>query len=330
MENVAHEGSRSFFLCLALLLVATLLINLLSAYIRLDEAGIGCAPWPECYARVGELVQPPGESPAAALTPTAAAKRAHRTIATGLVILVALVVYQGRRLNLAGAAKHLPLAIVAIILILSVVGPASYLKTLPAIATVNIVGGAALLALSWWLWLGARTQGAARSAQPGPRRRWGVICLGLIGLQFVLGAWVSANFAVPVCTGLFECSEALKPSSSVPFWYFRELTLDSSGRIEFDAAQVWIQQAHHLGAILVSIALGLFGVHALRSGGRSAPWGAALLVVLIIQVSLGLGMLAGRFPLPLVLTHGVMASLLVLILMRLAFMPGPTRQGSGL
>lgn len=325
MENVSHEGSRSFFLCLALLLVATLLINLLSAYIRLDEAGIGCTPWPECYARVGEFVQPPGESPAAALTPTAAAKRAHRTIATGLVILVALVVYQGRRLKLTGATKHLPLAIVAVILILSVVGPASYLKTLPAIATVNIVGGAALLALSWWLWLGARTQGGT---QPAQRGKWGVICLGLIGLQFVLGAWVSANFAVPVCTGLLECSEALKPSSSVPFWYFRELTLDSSGRIEFDTAQVWIQQAHHLGAMLVSIALGLFGVRALRSGGRAAPWGAALLAVLIIQVGLGLGMLAGRFPLPLVLTHGVVASLLVLILMRLVFLPESDSQGS--
>lgn len=316
MENAYQEGSKWFSLCLALLLLTTLLINLLSAYIRLDEAGVGCVPWPECYAKVGALVAPPGESPAAALTPTETAKRAHRTIATGLVVLVALVVYQARQRKLTGVVKHLPLAIVATILVLSVVGPASYLKTLPAIATVNILGGVTLLALTWWLWLGARFP-----ISHGQTRKWGSICLGLVGLQVALGAWVSANFAAPACTALFECSGEFKAASSAAFWYFRELGLDAAGRIEINTAQVWIQTSHHLGAMLVSFATGLFALRCLTSGGRMVVWGACLLAVLLGQIGVGLGMLDQLFPLALVLSHGLLASLLILILMRILYLP---------
>ncbi len=38
---------------LALLLAAlSMLIVLVSAYIRLNGAGLGCAPWPECYGQI--------------------------------------------------------------------------------------------------------------------------------------------------------------------------------------------------------------------------------------------------------------------------------------
>ena len=63
-----------------------------------------------------------------------------------------LTVYLARQRNLAGFGRHLPMLLVAVILLLSVIGPASYLKTLPAVASANLAGGLALLSIAWLLW----------------------------------------------------------------------------------------------------------------------------------------------------------------------------------
>jgi heme A synthase len=42
-----------------LLTVLSLMVVLLSAYLRLDGAGLGCADWPACYGRL--LASEPGE-----------------------------------------------------------------------------------------------------------------------------------------------------------------------------------------------------------------------------------------------------------------------------
>jgi heme A synthase len=125
MDNEPVNHRKRFSLCLLALLTATLCINLLSGYIRHTEAGLACANWPECYARVGAMIVPPDNEAVAALTPTDLAKQAHRAIATLLVVLVLLVVYHARQQSLPGISAFLPYAIVAIMLLLAVVGPAS-------------------------------------------------------------------------------------------------------------------------------------------------------------------------------------------------------------
>ena len=325
MENEERQ-KRWFSLCLALLLAATLGINLLSAYIRHQEAGLGCEPWPVCYARIGALIEPPGDSPAAALTPTDTVKRAHRALATGLVILVLLVVYYARQQNLPAAARPLPYAIVAVILLLAVVGPASYMKTLPAIATVNLAGGMALLGLTWTLLLLARCSPQPAAGTSGDRARLPPALLVKTALlilsgQILLGAWLSANFAAAACSGFLNCDATEGAGLLQSFWYLRELSVAPSGAVLTGGPQSLIALAHHWGAVVTLLLLSVLGVACVRAGGVHARWGGWLMALVALQGSLGVIALYLSLPLLVVLGHDLVAALLLLVLLRLLLLP---------
>ncbi|MCB1686627.1 MAG: COX15/CtaA family protein, partial [Pseudomonadales bacterium] len=191
---------RFFRLCTVFLLAAILSINLLSSYIRHHEAGLDCDPWPACYGVIGVPTAAASAETAIeqALTPAQSAKRAHRAIATALVVLVLVVTFHARsRLPTAGSAALLPYLLIAVVLFLSVIGPASYLKTLPAVASANLIGGMVLLALTWILWL---ITGQPAAAPPVPLSSTLVrVALAALSVQIALGSWVSANFAGTAC-----------------------------------------------------------------------------------------------------------------------------------
>lgn len=314
MENVSQHSIKRFSVCLLLLLTATLLINLLSSYIRHFEAGLGCETWPDCYGRVGDLIVPAEANTLAVLTPSETAKRAHRSIATILVVLVLWAVYQARQLPLRGMAQFLPYLLLGTIVLLSVVGPASYLKTLPAIASVNMLGGMTLLALTWLLWLEVQTPKSPVIALSS----WATVALVVLIVQISLGSWVSANFAGTACSGLLECQQHEGDSTFwSSFWYFRELDLDGNGRVMIDRAQSIIHQLHQIGAAVTTIVLSGFGVFAIRASGLMARWGMVLLGVLTIQLALGFAALTLGLPLFVVLAHNVVASLLLLCVLRM-------------
>ncbi len=311
--------TRPFTACL-LLVIATLAINMLSAYIRHSESGLGCEPWPDCYARVGHYIEAHGTADVAgkALTPTETAKQMHRAIATGLVILVLVVVYQARqRLTHAhGFATQIPYLIIFVILVLSVIGPASYLKTMPAIASVNLLGGIALCLLGWWLWL-VLQHGHTIETSPGIRKlATGALVVAVV--QICSGAWVSANFAAAACTELFGCSggEVRTSTGWDTFWYFRELAVDGEGRIVIDRAQEIIHLTHKVLALLTAGVLSWLGIRCL-SFAQARPWAIALLILLASQIVLGAGSVLLQLPLLLVLAHSLCATVLLACTVRI-------------
>jgi len=310
----ASTRARRLEVCIWLLLVATLTINGLSAYIRHQEAGLGCADWPDCYGHIeaAELTSSSTDATVRALTPAQFVKQTHRAVATALVVLVVATVYLTRARGLAGTAKQLPLLMVAVVLALAVIGPASYLKTMPAVATANLIGGVALLTLAFWLLLAVRSSTAL--GVPG---HWHWIALAAVSLQVTLGAWTSANFAGVACPGLWQCDTmAAGADVAQSFWYFRELALDHGGRILMDDSQRFIHIAHRAGAVVTALTVAGLGVAAWRCGGRAMRWGAVLLALLVSQVIIGtLGVVNG-LPLALMLAHNVVASLLVLGVVR--------------
>ena len=255
----------------------------------------------------------------AALTPTDTAKRAHRTIATALVFGVLWAVYLARQLQLRGIAQYLPYLMVGVILLLAVVGPASYLKTIPAIATVNLLGGVALAALIWWLWLAM--QPAPAGANKAPPASLASLALATLLVQLALGAWVSANFAGTACTGVWECEQHADDNSAWSgLWYLRELSVDGGGRIVVEQAQVLIHRAHRVGALVTTLVLTVFGISALRRKDALAFWGRILLGLLALQLALGFASLELGLPLLVVLSHNLVASLLVLCLLRMTLL----------
>lgn len=308
--------------CVGLLVFATLAMNLLSAVIRHEEAGVGCAPWPACYAHIGPALSPQSAVAATshALTPTQTIKRAHRAIATTLVLLVLLVTYLARTRGLPPPARFVPQLLIAVVLLLAVIGPASYRKTLPAIAALNLIGGMTVLALGYWLWLVLRNTTPLRVAPQ--LARW---AFAIVVLQLVLGGWMSANFAGAACSGLWQCGEAGftgKPLQAL--WFWRELAVDETGRVIMDVSQQFIQVAHRCGALVTAFAVGALGIALHRSGGLAARWGHVLAALLIAQLCLGTVAVVQGLSMPVVLAHNLTASALLLAMVRVLL--GATRE----
>lgn len=311
----AGDEFRALRALLAALLVLVLATNLLSAWLRHAEAGVGCTPWPSCYARIDApstaLSRPPI---AVALQPADAVKQLHRTIATVLVVLVLLIIHQARRRQHGNSFEAmLPYALGAVTLLLAVVGPASYLKTRPGIAATNLLGGMLMLALTWRMLLGVRVRPAATTAVP---RALALAALGAVAVQVALGAWASANFAGTVCSRAIACAPPADAGMSVEaFWYLRALPVDGLGHAVIGADTWLIQHAHRAGAVAAAIVL--YVALTLRAR-RALPWHAAALTGLVgAQIVLGLVLVTRDLPMAAALAHLLLASLLVLTLIDL-------------
>jgi heme a synthase len=315
-----HRALRAM---LAALLVLVLATNLLSAWLRHVEAGIGCAPWPECYAQIDPASETLSEKPVSdALHPSQGIKRLHRTIATVLVLLVLLVIHQSRRHPHPDAfAAMLPYALGAVTLLLAVVGPASYLKTRPGIAATNLLGGMLMLAVTWRMWLGLGKQASTRIA--AVPRRLVLAALAAVSLQIALGAWTSANFAGTVCEHALGCAAPAGGGfSPAAFWYLRELPVDALGHAASDADTWLIQHAHRAGAWLTAGLSAVLGLVLLKRR-TSAIRGVLLIGLVAIQLVLGMTLVARALPMAAVLAHLLLATLLLLTLIDLAYRSRP-------
>jgi cytochrome c oxidase assembly protein subunit 15 len=308
-----------------IVLLTTVLINLLSAYIRHTEAGLGCEPWPDCYAIIGEQSAVDGSSEIAqrALAPTHIAKQMHRIIATILVIAVLLLIHQSRKPGaMRGLNPTLPYLLLAVIILLSVIGPASYLKTLPVIALINLAGGLALMAIGWWLYLEiSRNQlkpiATVITIPVGLKRLWQIVWILLV-VQILLGGWVSANFAADACQQLLSCAarEDYAGQGHASFWYFRELTIDPNGRVLFDGSAVTIHMTHRIFALLTGLTLLIAALFTFR---YNKPTTLIIASLLIIQWLLGIFSIFLHLPLMLIMVHNLNAALLLAAVMTINF-----------
>lgn len=181
----------------ALLVLA---VTSLSAFIRLSRAGLGCEPWPQCYALRGTL-------DAQALVvleapPVVAARLAHRVVASATLLLVIamLVLALARRPRLWPQGR-LVLALLALALFLAVLGRMGGASRAPAVTLGNLLGGFAMFALACRLVQACGT----RAASVASLRRWTLAGLALLALQIALGGAVSAGPWADRCDASILC-----------------------------------------------------------------------------------------------------------------------------
>lgn len=301
---------RRLALACALLVLA---ITCLSAYIRLSKAGLSCADWPACYGQSLRELQAgapalSGEGPA-----TAAARLAHRIVASTalLLVLAMLAACLGAR-PVPWREAGMAAALVVLALLLALLGRWSSAARLPAVAIGNLVGGFAMLALS--------VQLALRHAPPlAPLwRRAAWLATGLVFVQVALGALASASFSATSCpAGLAQCVAAARelPWSALSPW--REPQLAAVAPI--NAAGALALALHWLVGIGLALALAPLGLAALRAGRRSA--GTLLLAALALAVVLGWTMTAQGTTLALALAHNMAAAAALVAVFALT--PGP-------
>jgi heme a synthase len=244
--NTSQYPKKVFFLLNCSALIMSLLIVFLSTHIRLGEAGLGCDPWPACYAQLSLADDIKGlEIPDSEFKTFRAM---HRSIASilGINILVILIMAICYRKQI---SPLLPVLMFLVVLFLSVLGIATPTRSLPLVTLGNILGGIVLSGIVWRQILQTRSR-TVTSASP-------VLFLlsAILTIQLISGAWASANYTGSACPQLISCTHTNNLSANLleSVNVSRKLKLDSDNRLVLDETSSIIQFSHRLIAVILLI-----------------------------------------------------------------------------
>lgn len=308
--------------------VLTFLVIVVGAYVRLEDAGLGCPDWPGCY---GQMIGVPDEAhevaraeqafPGKPVDPGRAWKEMfHRYLAgmLGLLIL-AIAAIAWRRRGGSGRTPWLASALLLLVALQATLGMWTVTMLLqPAIVTLHLLGGMAILALLLWLALREINPQPAPAARP--LRPWAAAGLALLVAQIALGGWVSTNYAALACADFPTCHGEWLPTMDFEnaFHVLRELGVTAAGTPLSYEALTAIHWSHRLGALVTLVYIGFLALWALRIP-QLRTIGAALLALLLAQAGLGIANVLLRLPLVLAAAHNAGAALLLAALVMLNF-----------
>ena len=310
--------------------VLAFVVVVVGAYVRLEDAGLGCPDWPGCYGQligIPEAGHEKAQAERAFPGRTVDAGRArkemlHRYLAGALGLLVcaiAIVAWRGR-----GQSRYspaLPLALVALIGLQAALGMWTVTLLLrPAVVTLHLLGGMATLGLLIWLALREADPIAPRAVTARRLRPWTVASLAILVSQIALGGWVSSNYAALACADFPTCHGAWVPAMDfhAAFHVVRELGVTAAGAPLPERALTAIQWSHRAGALVTVLFLGGLAL-ALAQTASLRAFGAVLVVLLVGQVALGILNVVLRLPLALAVAHNAGAALLLAALVMLNF-----------
>lgn len=304
-----------------------LVVVVLGAYTRLGDAGLGCPDWPGCY---GELLVPETEHAVRdkeylaqrPLEPAKAWKEMiHRYFAGTLgLFILAIAILSWRRRSEPGHPVWLPVFLVGLVIFQALLGMWTVtLQLKPVIVMGHLLGGFATLSLLVLLYL--RTGVNRVSATAGLGYLAGLALIILV-TQIALGGWTSSNYAALACPDFPTCQGAWMPETDFKegFILWRGLGINYEFGVLEHPARTAIHLAHRIGALVTLFVLALVAFRAIlrdESELRSTGWLVA--VLLLIQISLGIGNVVLQLPLLVAVAHNAVAVLLLLSLVRLNY-----------
>ena len=307
----------------ALTAVATLVLIMLGAYVRLSDAGLGCPDWPGCYGnltphhsaleiRGAEAIQPGGPVTMA----KAWKEMVHRYLAMVVGALIAAIMFAAwRNRRLWAQPIVLPSVIAAAVIFQAALGAWTVTLLLkPAIVTSHLLGGITILALLMSLLVRQPVNGKWADGIMASRglKGFAIAALVVVVAQVALGGWVSTNYAALACADLPTCHGQFAPKMDFAnaFHVIRPLGMGPDGSLLTLEALTAIHWAHRVGAIVVSVVLisFAFSLMKVRAGKKAA---FMLLGLLAAQVLLGLSNVWFSLPLPVAVGHNGVAAMLV-------------------
>lgn len=267
-------------------LVWTMVVASYGAYVRLNDAGLDCPSWPECYDSY--LVPDTAEEKAKAAEKHgrivdedgAWKEMNHRFIAAALGLLILILLYLNVRLWWHGhrLPLGLPIIIVACVILQGLLGKYTVdYGVYPPVVTAHLIGGMTLMALLTWynlrVWLykdelpesvqnevatAAASKASARKRHQGKTvvtaevsgfiKLTAVAALVLLSLQIVLGGWTSTNYTAQYCNDFPGCRTGnFWPSSNfTEAFYIQKPSLPASGDWEGGALPADARETIHM------------------------------------------------------------------------------------
>ncbi len=318
--------------------VFTFAVVVVGAFVRLTNAGLGCPDWPGCYGQltpvhaahdIAKAVAEQGGTHGPVSIQKAWHEMFHRYLAgtLGLLILCIAVMAWVQRARIQ-QSPWLASALLVLVMFQAALGMWTVTLLLkPVIVTLHLLGGMATLALLTWLAL-RQTQRSAPGAGAARLRPWAMLGLALLVAQIALGGWVSTNYAALACIDLPTCHGEWMPKMDFQhgFQLLRELGQTAAGdKLSYDALTA-IHWTHRVGAVVVTSYLAWLAWCAARVAGLRAV-AMAIAVLLVLQVSLGIGNILTGLKLAVAVAHNAGAALLLvaLVVLNSALSPPSTR-----
>jgi cytochrome c oxidase assembly protein subunit 15 len=304
-------------LAISSLLLVIALVSV-SAYLRLDNSGIGCADWPECYGRIGAAaaVEPTIGSTYERLAdearqPLSWATPVHRLVASvlGLTVLaMALVSLRLRRDRL------ISFSLLALTVFLAWLGIYSGGLHSPAVVMGNLGGGFTMLGLLGWMTF---RDAKPSSNAPPATKSWTTAALVWLMFQIMVGGLTSANFAASACQTLPDCHGSYLPGGdlALAFDISRTHEIGPTGLALGGGERADIHKLHRLIALITAVTVLIAGFSAIRA---RLGWNALLVVALVVaEFSVGITAILTDIPIGVATAHNWLAGMLLLALLRL-------------
>lgn len=289
-----------------------------SAYLRLDNSGIGCSDWPACYGMIGAAAE---DAPTVGSTyerlaleaqePTSWATPVHRLVASVLGLLVLGIALLSLR---TGKDRLLSFTLLGLTVFLAWLGIYSGGLHSPAVVMGNLGGGFAMLALlGWMVFRDARPHANASAAV----RRWVTAALFLLCIQIALGGLTSANFAASACQTVPDCHGSWLPGNDLwtAFDLARQHEVGPTGLVLGGAERADIHKLHRLAAVVTLLTSFAAAVFALRA--KLAGTALFVLILVVAEFGIGIAAILTDLPIGIAVAHNWLAAILLLGLLRL-------------
>ncbi|OUS28147.1 cytochrome B [Thalassotalea sp. 42_200_T64] len=318
-------------LVLVAILLAIVVITL-GAYTRLTHAGLGCPDWPGCYGfldvpeTVAKIEQAEAAFPERPVEPEKAwNEMIHRYFAGSLGLLIVLIFILSFKHREQGNPLFLPALLVATVVFQAALGMWTVtMKLMPIVVMGHLLGGFVTLCLLYLLFLRLtpyRVPGGDFNLRKYQKLAWlGVV---ILALQIALGGWTSSNYAALVCTQLPICQDGWL--EQLTFANSFDLIPPVRDTYEFgflnQAERITIHSMHRIGAIITTLYLAWLALSVFINAQSGFFKRNAMVIAFILscQVALGVSNIVFVLPLPVAVSHNVVAALLMLSLITLTY-----------
>jgi cytochrome c oxidase assembly protein subunit 15 len=303
-------------------LILVIVLVSLSAYLRLDHSGIGCAAWPACYGNIGipETNMPTVDDAyqrllEEATQPLSWATPLHRLVASVLGLSILALCLMSLQ---SGKNRAISFGLLALTVYLAWLGIRSGSLHDPAVVMGNLGGGFAMLGALGWLVFrkDSRPQG-------GDACFWlrlaTTVAIVILGTQILLGGLTSANFAASACQTLPDCHGSWLPGANLAtaFDLSRVHEISDTGMVLGGPERADIHKLHRLAAILTILAVVTAGIMATRAGRNLRLIGTIVLSVVILEFAVGVSAILTEIPIGVAVAHNWLAAILLLLLLKL-------------